>query len=73
MVYRAKKRGPIRGHLGAFHPFVRNPLAVRQKGDIMNDVGIFIIGCFVTLVLAYSVYLDLKGAKQNEDVGLKGP
>lgn len=39
----------------------------------MNDVGIFIIGCIVTLVLAYSVYLDLKSVKQNEDVGSKGP
>lgn len=39
----------------------------------MNDVGIFIVGCFITLVLAYSVFLDLKSAKQNEDVGSKGP
>jgi hypothetical protein len=33
----------------------------------MNDVGIFIIGCFVSLVLAYSVYLDLKGTKEKSD------
>jgi hypothetical protein len=41
-------------------------LVVGKKGESMNDVGIFVVGCFVTLMLAYSVYLDLKDAKQKD-------
>jgi hypothetical protein len=31
----------------------------------MNDTGIFVTGCIITIMLVYSVYLDLKGSKDK--------